>query len=207
MNHAWPSPEQSLRLHGRLCAGDAVAASDFAIAYLNPLLAWLRARHRRDDDHFLQEAAGTTLFDLARRPGAYDPARGDLSAYLRLSAERDLSNLQRSERRHRRGRCDWKLVEDSADVGKNTRRADDPAEAAAGAEEARRRAAILAGVREALPETDRRAFDLLCEGERRTAVFAEALGLSGRPREEQERGVKRVKDRLKKRAERAGVNP
>ena len=41
-------------------------------------------------------------------------------------------------------------------------------------------------------------------GERRTAVFAAAVGLSDRSLREQAQEVKRVKDRIKKRIERAG---
>ena len=47
-------------------------------------------------------------------------------------------------------------------------------------------------------------WELMGEGERRTAVFARALGLEDRPPGEQEREVKRVKDRIKKRMQRAG---
>ena len=41
-------------------------------------------------------------------------------------------------------------------------------------------------------------------GERKTAAYALALGIADRPAAEQRREVKRVKDRLQKRLERAG---
>jgi hypothetical protein len=53
-------------------------------------------------------------------------------------------------------------------------------------------------------EVDRRVLRLMVDGERRTAVFAAVLGLDGQPAEAQRREVKRAKDRIKKRLERAG---
>jgi hypothetical protein len=41
-------------------------------------------------------------------------------------------------------------------------------------------------------------------GERATSAFAEAIGKANLPAAEQEREVKRVKDRVKKRLERGG---
>jgi hypothetical protein len=49
--------------------------------------------------------------------------------------------------------------------------------------------------------------DLMREGEKRTVVFADAAGFSDLPPEEQAREVKRVKDRIKKRIQRAGGGP
>jgi len=48
-----------------------------------------------------------------------------------------------------------------------------------------------------------RVLDLQRCGERRTAVFAEGLGIADRPVSEQEAEVKRVKDRILKRLQRA----
>jgi hypothetical protein len=44
-------------------------------------------------------------------------------------------------------------------------------------------------------------------GERSTAVFAAAMGLADRPKDEQQREVKRMKDCLKQRLKRAGGGP
>ena len=68
-------------------------------------------------------------------------------------------------------------------------------------------AAQLRRAMKALPATDRRVFDLMFIGERDTAVFAYALGLTERPPGEQFDAVKRAKDRIKARLKRAGGDP
>ena len=52
---------------------------------------------------------------------------------------------------------------------------------------------------------DRRLLQLLRAGERKTAVYAEVLGIQDRDAMEQRKIVKQHKDRLKKQLERLGV--
>jgi hypothetical protein len=54
---------------------------------------------------------------------------------------------------------------------------------------------------------DRQILALRLEGERRTAVFAEILGVSHLPMEVQRREVKRAKDRIDKILRRKGGRP
>ncbi len=63
-------------------------------------------------------------------------------------------------------------------------------------------AKVVGTLRAKLSLEERRVMDLMLDGERKTRVYAEALGLSGLPAAEQKREIKRVKDRLKKRLER-----
>ena len=56
----------------------------------------------------------------------------------------------------------------------------------------------------ALSDGERAALDLMLGEERRTASFAEALGIGHLSVTEQEAVVKRTKDRIKKRIERGG---
>ena len=204
MHFPWPSDDEGLSLHRRLCDGDAAAPSDFAADYTDPLVSWLRVNNRGVDADSCMDAAHRAILDLIRRPAAYDPARGELAAYLRMSAKRDLLNLLRTENRHHRGRTPWETVEDGPCAGKYLEKDDDPAAVAVHDEEARRGAAILDAVREGLNERDRRVFDLMREGEYSTRAIAAALNLSDRPPAEQEREAKRAKDRINKRIERAG---
>ncbi len=55
----------------------------------------------------------------------------------------------------------------------------------------------------AFDDAERRAFELMRAGERRTAVFAAALGLTDRPPAGQADEVKRVKDKIMQRLRRA----
>jgi hypothetical protein len=98
-------------------------------------------------------------------------------------------------------------VEEGAASGKYLERTDDPAALSSDDDKARRGAAVLGAVREGLTEPDQRCFDLMRDGEKHTAVFAAAAGFSDLPPDEQAREVKRVKDRIKKRIQRAGGAP
>jgi DNA-directed RNA polymerase specialized sigma24 family protein len=193
MNFSWPSALQGLYFHRCLCDGEASAPSDFAVAYTDLLYAWLTAKNPGVDEDWCQDAVHRAVLALIHRPGTYDPARGELAAYLQMSAQGDLRNVQRREGRHHQGRVPWKNVEEAAEAGKFLERSDDPVARTSDDDKARRGAAVLAAVREALAEP-----------EKRTAAFAVAAGLSDLPPREQAREVKRVKDRIKKRIERAG---
>jgi hypothetical protein len=70
--------------------------------------------------------------------------------------------------------------------------------------EAEARARVPAAVWAALSEVERRALELLLQGERRNEVFAQECGLAHLPKAERDREVKRLKDRVKARVKRAG---
>ena len=62
----------------------------------------------------------------------------------------------------------------------------------------------MAAAREGLSAGEAAALELLRQGERKTAPYAAVLGITDLPEAEQRQQVKRVKDKLKKRLERAG---
>ncbi len=186
-----PSAEQGLDVHRRLCAGSRTATAELCAAYLPYLLAWLERVEPRADPHLRTQAAEDALLKLAQVPWSYRPERGGLATYLRMSARCDLSNAERSERRHHRLRISLAIVEDSPQAGKYLGREDaapiEPIPALQG-----------------LDEKERRVLELIAEGERRTEAFAAVLELSNLSPAEQFGEVKRAKDRIKKRARRAG---
>jgi RNA polymerase sigma-70 factor, ECF subfamily len=196
-------------LHARLLADDPTASYDIANAYLVRLADWLRVSNPRVDPDICDMAAGDALVDLIKNPASYRPERQTLEVYLRMSASGDLKNLLRAERRHSRRRADLQAVELSPLAGKYLQDAEaDPARIM----ERREAEEYLAGsappipaaVRERLTPEEAEIMRLMRAGERRTIVYAAVLGLAGRPVAEQRREVKRAKDRLKKRLERAG---
>jgi RNA polymerase sigma factor (sigma-70 family) len=204
-----PSQDQALALHQRLLADDPVASSDLAVSYLDWLATWLARRNPRLQEHFCNDAAANAILDLIKRPWSYDPAKAGLDAYLRMSASGDLKNLVRRERRHTEHRADWDAVELSPEVGKHLWDEDsDPARIVEQREEDMAHQAELAPrmavAGEGLSDGEARALELLRQGERRTAPYAAALGIADRSVAEQRQQVKRVKDKLKKRLERAG---
>jgi hypothetical protein len=204
MHTPFPPAQEGLRLHGRLCENDPVATADVCRAYAEPLRAWLGRRVPWADPHLVQSAVNDALFRYVQEPQAYDPARLDLGAYLRMAAWRDLFNLLRNEQRHQRRRLPWSDVELGEERGNIPGREEEPSRRLEREEEAARREAFLSSVRDELTPEEGRVLDLMCEGERDTRRFAAALGALGLPAAEQVREVKRAKDRIRKRLQRGG---
>jgi RNA polymerase sigma factor (sigma-70 family) len=197
-----PSRDDELALHRRLFKGDPTAPSDLAATYLGHLIGWLTSRNRRCDEHSCITAAEDALLSLAKQPQTYDPTRQSLAAYLRMSAQGDLRNALRSEQRHHQNRV-AESVEQLTLARNKDGRDDHPARILEIEEEtAKAMGHVLPGVCEGLSEPERRVLDLILTGQRKTAVFAEALGISHLPVHDQRADVKRVKDKLKKRIER-----
>jgi hypothetical protein len=200
------SLDQERVLHQRLVDEDVTAPVDLMTVFLEPLIAWLR-RHNDTSvpDEFCVDAAEDALMNLAKTPRSFDPARGKrLWAYLQMSAQGDLRNALQQESRRRRKEKSLEAVELAGEDGKYLGREDDPALSLQIREESEQAIQQVVGpVRDGLSEAESRAFDLLLEGERKTAAFAAAMGIEHLPKEEQEAEVKRTKDKLKKRIERA----
>jgi RNA polymerase sigma-70 factor (ECF subfamily) len=200
-----PTPQQAIALHQRLLAQDCTASNDLADAYLEQLVIWLReiAPLVAEEIHF--EAAEDAVLALIRKPESYSPALQTLEVYLRMSARGDMLNLLSKELRRKKHEVPCQSVELLPDGGKYLGRDDDPALPLGLAEEQQNRTSDIPDhLRRELSETDLHALELILHKERRTAVFAELYGLLHLPAKEQERTVKRHKDRLKKILKRAG---
>src|SRR5262249_32041298 len=198
---AFPSREEGLALHLHLGDLNPVAAADVCRAYLNPLLGWLAVKFATVDPHLRQTAAHDALLTYVQSPQAYDPTRSDLASYLRMAARWDLVNLLARERKHHEGRVAWAVVEDAAEDG-NLSGGADPSLPLERAEETQAWQAFLNAVAANFTADERKVLELMVAGERQTALYAQALGLDGQPAADQEREVKKVKDRIKKRLER-----
>jgi DNA-directed RNA polymerase specialized sigma24 family protein len=186
---SWPSPERALELFARLRPDDTVGHADFAVAFLDPLAEHLR-RNNTAHDHALFEAAEDAVISLLKNPAAFDPARGSLQSYLCMSAAGDLKNVLSRERRHHEKRASVELDDFAGkeeDEGEDLPSLDHPTFAAAIAE---------------FTDPERAALELMRDGVRETARFAEVLGIAGRAPREQFAEVKRAKDRIKQRLKR-----
>jgi RNA polymerase sigma-70 factor (ECF subfamily) len=193
-------------VYQRLLAQDPIATNDLVEMYLERLVVWLGETNPRVPEDIRIEAAEDALLALIRNPESYSRELQTLDVYLRMSARGDLLNLLAKEGRSNEGRVSWKSVELSRDAGKYLGQDDDPSVPLRLAEEQQQIANVLPeSVRARLSETDQQAIELILLGERRTARFAELYQLLHLPAKEQEREVKRHKDRLKKVLQRAGV--
>jgi RNA polymerase sigma-70 factor (ECF subfamily) len=202
-HHSEPTDEDALRLHRRLLERDPLAPADFAVVFLKPLIAWLKTTNPGIDPMAYEEAAEEAIICFLKHPTAYDPQRLGLEAFLRMAARRDLLNLLRKERRYQQYRRDWKVVEQASAAGKYLGRDDDPS-LPMQIEEARQQQAPPDAVWQQLTDAERRVWKQMQKGERRHEVFAVLIGVTHLPIAEQRREVKRVKDRLNKRMQRAG---
>jgi RNA polymerase sigma-70 factor (ECF subfamily) len=186
----------ALALHHRLIAGDdVVVTSEIAEALLLPLIERLRRRfYWHSDQHLIDEQAGQSLLNYFLRPASFDPAKGTLLGFLKMDASRNIMDIIRAERRKKDVEVplayaeylvggqfdgpDWEIIrrELSPVLQQLDARLTDP--------------------------LDRRLLALMIEGERGTRAFAAELGIQHLEQHEQERVVKRHKDRLKKRLQR-----
>jgi RNA polymerase sigma-70 factor (ECF subfamily) len=200
-----PSPKDQLALHQRLVEGDSTASSDLAGVFLDHLIDHLVQNNRKIPSDFCEQAAGDALIALFKNPRSFNPTRGrSLSAYLEMSAQGDLQNLLRQERRHHRRRQSLESVELSPQAGKYLGKEEDPSLPLQIEEEVESaKVQVLPAIGIGLTDGELRVLDLMLKGERRTSVFAQAYGISHLPKKEQKAEIKRVKDKLKNRLKRA----
>jgi hypothetical protein len=202
---SWPSVESARDIHVRLCQDDPVASSDLAMAYLDPLAAWLLRANPRIDPHLCEQAAEDAILSLIKNPSSFNPEKGSLEAYPKMSARGDLRNALEKEARHRDRRADFEAVElfgsdrnlvvEDANLALIVEREEDEREELMNA--------IASRAERLFTSEEQRVLALLADGERSTAAFARVLGLTDSPEDVQRREVKRVKDRIKRRLQRA----
>ncbi len=198
-----PSPEFGNAIHARLLAGDRSARADAAVAYLNLLRQRLQARYPGiRDPSLLDDAAADALLDFLEHPERFDPTRSDLFRYLLMSARGDLRNALDKERRREAKGISLLPVEEVEDVRNQIQEDHEEMLDALGVDTLEELRTLTEGA--ITDPVDRRILELMLEGERDTAVFAEVLGLKDADPHEQEREVKRHKDRIKVRLKRLG---
>lgn len=200
--------EEGRSLRDRLLAGDTTASNDVVAAYLDDLADWLEARYPQEHPNDCSTAAADAILTFIRCPEVYDPERLTLKSYLRMSANGDMKNLLKSERRHGKRRVNLELTEPAVEKQLRDERAD-PAHilerrANEEAAEARLRSLVPDWLTAGLTPEEVQVLGLMRIKERRTTVYATALGISHLPFKEQQKRVKQTKDRLNKRTERMG---
>lgn len=185
----WPTPEEETHLLIELLSGSPTAREELAVRFQPLLMRHLACAFPRVAADARDTAADDALLSFLAAPARYDPARGRLGAYLRMSARGDLRNLLARNRR-----ADLPLDSVAEPVApRNLSRGDEPTW-----DHPPLKAELAA-----LDPLERVALELMQRGTRDTATFAGRLGFEHLPRAEQAAAVKRIKDRVMKRLTRA----
>jgi hypothetical protein len=193
--------EELLCLHTALCSDDDPTAPARLASLLLPALR-RRFGNKPDggDPHLLDSLIDESVARYLQEPGRYDPTKGPLLAYLYQDVEGDRKNALAGLARRRLRESPAIEVELSSAGGNLSVEQEvldgvDPFDVSLAALDAAR--AELAS----FSELDRRLLDLLGQGVRETAPYAEVLGIGHLPVALQRRAAKRHKDRLKARLE------
>ncbi len=193
-------------IHRRLLDNDPTARSELAGKYLECLLDWLKHKFPSVDQELICNAATDTILDYTLYPSRFNPAKLSLFGYLKMSADRDLRNLLEKEKRkteHQQKLVEkilHEVVKPSIDSHKDLL---EDSEALIPEEYGTNQDVIKQIIEEEFPTViDRKLLQLILDGERRTSVYAEVLGIQDQDDVKQRRSVKQHKDRIKKRLER-----
>ena len=183
-------------------AGDVTASAEIAEAFLPELVARVkRAIPEVRHPHDWETAAHEALISYFGHPERFDSDKLPLPAYLFMSAKRDLLNLLHPNKIDRNTQSFIDLValgntgseQESGELelpaGPDRTETSDPY--------------FWEKVRALVPDPHEQQFvGLMMAGIRDTAAYAAVLGVAHLEPGQQEREVKRVKDRLKKRLRR-----
>jgi len=195
-------------LHERLLAGDPTAPSDLAQQVLQPVTQRLRRRFPTvRDKSMIDDAAVDAILNYAERPSQFDPAKSSLLGYLTLSARGDLLNAleaQKSRWTHEESLENVDFADFDRKIKSMSNESAMLADDIAVDNLAARR--LLSQLRAAADTPrDLAILQLMINGEKRTEIFAQALGLTELSLQAQKSSVKRHKDRLKKRLQRLEI--
>lgn len=195
--------DDDAELHARLQNDDSTASAQVFDRFLTPLIEHLSRQQRFRNvastrPELIWDAASDAIFAYVRNPASYHPTRGTLERFLRMSARGDLLNALAKEKRESGRQTsfdeDVGLLVLGGNILTDEATADDRLE----------EDEIWAWIAGIVPdETERAVVGLMLAGERNRDEFASALGILHLPEAVRRREVDRVKDRLKKRLQRA----
>lgn len=187
--------------HDRAVSGDDTAPDRIAATLLPSLQQRLRKAFPTTPEEWIHDAVVDALMEYHARPARYDASRGTpLRQFLLFAARRNVLDRRDSEAR-RRGHETIVPSDTLSELG-----------GAAPEVVPSDFSATIAVPEDDFTEAERTVLHLWRAGERRTRVYAEALGRGSLPFAEQRVHVKRLKDRVVQRARRwargkEGVNP
>jgi RNA polymerase sigma-70 factor, ECF subfamily len=184
-----------LALHRRLCDGDRTTPEEVARLLLSPLVQEISRRFPRMDEQIIADGVTDAILAYCAEPERFDEKRGvPLDRFLHMASRRKVANSWRGEKRRkvreeRASRISGEaLVELDPAAGNLLQR-----------EKTEQRQRQQVRLMNMLPnQQDQQILALRLQGERRTEVFAEILGVTHLSIGDQRREVKRAKDRIDK---------
>ncbi len=195
-------------LHISYVAGDPTASSEIFLRYYDLLKEDLRSYIARkglflqngEIDEVADNAALQAIETYLRKPETYNPDLKSLGGYLKMSAQGDFLNLLQREIKREAGNQSGVVRFDFENW--NTFAHEDT-DLVAEIEDAAAASELLAFAQScAKNDEDRTVLALMLKFEKRTGVFAEALGIAHLSEKEQRVQVNKIKDRLSKRLKR-----
>jgi RNA polymerase sigma-70 factor (ECF subfamily) len=182
-----------LAVHSRVLAEDPVASVDAFQLFVEPLATVLQHNPGCTPDE-AHDSAIDALLAYLDAPAVFDPVRARLCTFLAdIGRKRAIDRLRARRSREKREEEFHAVVELRSSTPKQEM------------ETRIEVASLWSKVEQALPDNaDRHALRLILDGERSTAVLAQALCLTSMAPDEQRGEVKRHRDRLLKALERLG---
>ncbi len=206
-----------LTQHNNLLTGDPVASSIIADRIYPIVVNHLQLKYPKIDEALIISAASDAMINYIKRPAQYDPQKGSLESYLKMSADGDLKNLLKSQKE----RSKKEILSDPMLPELNNNKK--VVELHEGSAELLTERGVVGQCASSNPETDlvekerdtslakifsneidRRLGNLVINGVRETTHYADVLNINALPISEQRLLVKRHKDRIKKCIERSG---
>lgn len=194
-----PNNEQLLMLHNRLVDGDRTVTEEIASILLSPITQAVARRFPRTDEQVIWDGVIDAIFDYFDKPHQFDLTRGvPLSGYIKSISEHKVMNLIRSETRLKEREARYEALNLRLSVEL------DPSAENIQKESLSEHKLQVRELFNLLDNpTDQKVLELKLRGERATKAYADVLGLSHLPKEAQRKEVKRVKDRIDKKLQRA----
>jgi hypothetical protein len=188
--------QREAELHASLLAGHREASYEVFHFFHLPLLRRLRSNFPRlRDDPDLEGCLLQALNDYLLRPASFQPGKGSLFGYLYHAAHRDVLNLLESRGR----RAEEPLEPEKVAEWQGTRKEEverTALEEMDGLPEEVELRDLEARLRAGLRPEDHPLIPLVLSERTPLEPYVRALGLEALSREEQERVVKRAKDRI-----------
>lgn len=191
--------EKAQALHARYLQGDVTARSELAELVIGPLQERLQRTNGGAIVDDIEDACVTAFVDYMQNPAKYDPARSKLHAYLLMAARRDLMNLL--DKHKRRAKHETEMPTRVALDGGESEEEMEFTDGETTEETVLlnlRSSELGANVaRRYTDPIDRQCYEMWVDGVHETEQYAEVLGITHLPIEEQRVLVKRRNDRIR----------